>query len=58
MFEAVKLPARVPDLDPGLADVDADDLSHLLLLLAAETLILRSSSAEGDGGNEIYSFHY
>ena len=29
MLEAVELPAGVADLDPGLADVDADDLSHL-----------------------------
>ena len=26
MLEAVKLPARVSDLDTGLADVDGDDL--------------------------------
>jgi hypothetical protein len=29
VLEAVELPAGVADLDPGLADVDADDLSHL-----------------------------
>jgi hypothetical protein len=28
VLEAVELPAGVADLDPGLADVDADDLSH------------------------------
>lgn len=28
MLEAVKLPARVPDLDTGLADVDRDALPH------------------------------
>ena len=31
VLEAVELPAGVADLDPGLADVDADDLSHLAL---------------------------
>ena len=48
MFEAVKLPARVPDLDSSLADVNAYDLSHLLLLLlaAAEALIRRCYSTE------------
>ena len=29
VLEAIELPAGVADLDPGLADVDADDLSHL-----------------------------
>ncbi|RRT51782.1 hypothetical protein B296_00030491 [Ensete ventricosum] len=29
VLEAVELPAGVPHLDPGLADVDADDLPHL-----------------------------
>ena len=28
MLEAVELPARVPDLDTGLADVDRDALPH------------------------------
>jgi hypothetical protein len=28
VLEAVELPAGVADLDPGLPDVDADDLSH------------------------------
>lgn len=28
MFETVKFPARVSDLDPGLTDVNADDFSH------------------------------
>jgi hypothetical protein len=28
MLEAVKLPARVSDLDTGLADVDRDALPH------------------------------
>lgn len=28
VLEAVELPAGVADLDPGLADVDAYDLSH------------------------------
>jgi hypothetical protein len=30
VLEAVELPAGVADLDPGLADVDADDLPHLV----------------------------
>lgn len=30
VLEAVELPAGVTDLDPGLADVDADDLPHLV----------------------------
>jgi glycine/D-amino acid oxidase-like deaminating enzyme len=30
VLEAVELPAGVADLDPGLPDVDADDLSHLV----------------------------
>ena len=54
MFETVKLPARVPDLDPSLTYMNAYDLSHLLRL-AAETLILRCYSAEGDGENETLS---
>jgi hypothetical protein len=28
MLEAVELPAGVSDLDTGLADVDADNLTH------------------------------
>ena len=28
MLEAVELPAGVADLDPGLADVDAETLPH------------------------------
>ena len=28
MLEAVQLPAGVADLDPGLADVDAETLPH------------------------------
>ena len=28
MLEAIELPARVPDLDTGLADVDRDALPH------------------------------
>ena len=28
VLHAVQLPARVPHLDPGLADVDADTLPH------------------------------
>lgn len=35
VLEAVEFPARVTDLDPGLADVDAYDLPHLRLLLLA-----------------------
>lgn len=34
MLEAVELPARVADLDSGLANVDADALTHLGGLLA------------------------
>lgn len=29
MFEAVKLPAGVSDLNTGLTDVNADDFSHI-----------------------------
>ena len=39
MFEAIQLPTRIPDLNPGLADVDADDLSHSSL----DRLVDRSS---------------
>lgn len=30
MLETIKLPAGIADLDPSLADVDRDTLSHLL----------------------------
>lgn len=32
MLKTVKLPARVPDLDPGLSYMNADYLPHLLPL--------------------------
>jgi len=36
MFETVKLPAGISDLDPGLSDMNANNFPHLL---SAETLI-------------------
>ena len=37
MLQAIELPARIPDLDTGLAYVNTDDLSHLCRLRVAST---------------------
>jgi hypothetical protein len=53
VLEAVELPAGVADLDPGLADVDADDLSHL----ARPSSFLssrRGFSFLGQGGRSLF----
>ena len=61
MFEAVKLPAGVSDLDPSLTNMNTDDLPHLRF--AEETLILTivfffffGGGREDGGRNEIFFF--
>lgn len=52
MFEAVKLPAGVSDLNPSLTNMNANDLPHLLRF-AEETLILTIVFFFGGGGREM-----
>lgn len=40
MFEAVKFPARVPNLNTGLSNVNADDLPHFLLIFLPRSIFL------------------
>nr|CAB3458404.1 unnamed protein product [Digitaria exilis] len=54
VLEAVELPAGVADLDPGLADVDADDLSHLARPLPPPSSL--SSSSPSSRRTELLSF--
>ena len=63
VLEAVKLPARVADLDAGLPDVDRDALPHLAPRLASRSrarslrikrtsLSNRSVAEASDGGDD------
>jgi len=47
MFETVKLPTRISDLDPSLSDVNAYDFSHLLsveTLISSDSLLRRTEN--------------
>ena len=48
MLEAVELPARVSDLDTGLADVDRDALPH-----GADGRVERRRWEMGEGGEDL-----
>jgi hypothetical protein len=50
VLEAVELPARVADLDAGLADVDRDALPHPLRFLVPRTRLRISRRGRGAGG--------
>jgi hypothetical protein len=45
MFEAVELPTRIPDLNPCLSNVYANDFSHLSRIAGTE---LENGQAKGE----------